>query len=89
MLVFAPADGKVIWTGVRGGYGQVVVLDHGWGLQTHFAHLSKYLVERGDQVKRGEPIAEMGNTGRSTGPHLHYEVRQDGFPTDPRNFILD
>ena len=89
MLIYAPADGKVIWTGVRGGYGQVVVIDHGWGLQTHFAHLSKYLVERGDKVRRGEPIAEMGNTGRSTGPHLHYEVRQDGFPIDPRNFILD
>lgn len=89
MLVYAPADGRVIHTGLRGSYGQVVVLDHGWGLQTHFAHLSRALVTRGDAVRRGEPIAEMGNTGKSTGPHLHYEVRQDGYPIDPRYFILD
>lgn len=89
MLVYAPADGRVIWTGLRGSYGQVVVLDHGWGLQTHFAHLSRALVTQGDAVHRGEPIAEMGNTGKSTGPHLHYEVRQDGYPVDPRHFILD
>lgn len=89
MLVYAPADGRVIHTGLRGSYGQVVVLDHGWGLQTHFAHLSRALVTRGDAVRRGEPIAEMGNTGKSTGPHLHYEVRQDGYPIDPRHFILD
>lgn len=89
MLVYAPADGIVIWTGVRGGYGQVVVLDHGMGLQTHYAHLSRYLVHRGDVVRRGDPIAEMGSTGKSTGPHLHYEVRQDGVPLDPRKFILD
>lgn len=89
MIVYAPADGIVIWTGVRGGYGQVVVLDHGMGLQTHYAHLSRYLVRPGDVVHRGDPIAEMGSTGKSTGPHLHYEVRQDGVPMDPRKFILD
>jgi murein DD-endopeptidase MepM/ murein hydrolase activator NlpD len=89
MLVYAPADGIVIWTGTRGGYGQVVVLDHGMGLQTHYAHLSQYLVKRGDTVRRGDPIAQMGSTGKSTGPHLHYEVRQDGVPMDPRQFILD
>ena len=89
MLVYAPADGVVIWTGTRGGYGQVVVLDHGMGLQTHYAHLSRYLVRRGESVRRGDPIAEMGSTGKSTGPHLHYEVRQDGVPMDPRKFILD
>ena len=89
MLIYAPADGVVIWTGVRGGYGQVVVIDHGLGLQTHYAHLSRYLVQRGQSVRRGQPIAEMGTTGKSTGPHLHYEVRQDGVPQDPRKFILD
>ncbi|HET6345212.1 MAG TPA: M23 family metallopeptidase [Myxococcota bacterium] len=85
----APADGVIIWVGRRGGYGQTVVIDHGYGLQTHFAHLSKYLVRVGDRVHRGDPIAEMGNTGSSTGPHLHYEVRRAGQPLDPRRFILD
>jgi murein DD-endopeptidase MepM/ murein hydrolase activator NlpD len=85
----APADGVIIWVGKRGGYGQTVVVDHGYGLQTHFAHLSKYLVRVGDRVHRGDPIAEMGNTGSSTGPHLHYEVRRNGQPLDPRRFILD
>ncbi len=89
MLIYAPADGIVIWTGTRGGYGQTVVIDHGMGLQTHYAHLSKYMVRKGDVIRRGDPIAEMGSTGKSTGPHLHYEVRQDGVPMDPRQFILD
>jgi murein DD-endopeptidase MepM/ murein hydrolase activator NlpD len=89
MIVYAPADGVVIWTGTRGGYGQVVVIDHGRGLQTHYAHLSDYMVTRGQNVRRGTPIARMGSTGKSTGPHLHYEVRQDGVPMDPRQFILD
>ena len=89
MRVSAPADGVVIWTGRRGGYGVTVVLDHGYGLQTHFAHLSRFLVRPGDHVRRGEPIAEIGSTGKSTGPHLHYEVRRGGEPMDPRRFILD
>ena len=89
MRVSAPADGVVIWTGLRGGYGITVVLDHGYGLQTHFAHLSRYLVAPGDHVHRGDPIAEIGSTGKSTGPHLHYEVRRGGQPMDPRHFILD
>jgi murein DD-endopeptidase MepM/ murein hydrolase activator NlpD len=89
MEIFAPADGVVIWVGSRGGYGQTVVLDHGYGLQSHYAHLSKYLVSVGDSVHRGEPIAQMGTTGKSTGPHLHYEVRRNGQPLNPRYFILD
>jgi murein DD-endopeptidase MepM/ murein hydrolase activator NlpD len=89
MEIFAPADGVVIWIGRRGGYGQVVVIDHGYGLQTHFAHLSKYLVKAGQHVKRGQRIAEMGTTGHSTGPHVHYEVRRFGQVLDPRRFILD
>lgn len=87
--ILAPADGIVIWTGSRGGYGQTVVLDHGYGIQTHFAHLSGYRVSPGDTVQRGDVIAEMGNTGRSTGPHLHYEVRRHGQPLNPVHFILD
>lgn len=89
MHVMAPADGVVIWTGRRGSYGKTVVIDHGFGMQTHYAHLSRFLVRRGQRVKRGEVFAEMGNTGVSTGPHLHYEVRRNGRPLDPGKFILD
>lgn len=89
MEILAPADGMVIWLGGRGGYGKTVVLDHGYGVQSHFAHLNKYRVGLGQRVRRGEVIAEMGSTGISTGPHLHYEVRRHGRPLDPRNFILD
>ena len=89
MKVISPAEGVVIWTGYRGGYGKTVVLDHGYGLQTHFAHLSSFLVSLGDHVRRGDFIALMGNTGKSTGPHLHYEVRLHGRPLDPRRFILN
>ncbi|MBJ81022.1 MAG: hypothetical protein CMH60_06870 [Myxococcales bacterium] len=88
-IVLAPADGVVIWAGYRGGYGKTVVLDHGYGLQTHYAHLDGYRVEVGQQVKRNQKIAEMGSTGRSTGPHLHYEVRRNGRPLDPLPFVLD
>ncbi|MEZ4273412.1 MAG: M23 family metallopeptidase [Myxococcota bacterium] len=87
--VVAPADAAVIFVGRRGGYGQTVVLDHGYGLQTHFAHLSAYRVEIGDHVKRGDIIALMGSTGKSTGPHLHYEVRRMGQPLNPLAFVLD
>lgn len=87
--IFAPADGVVIFVGLRGGYGQTVVIDHGYGLQTHYGHLSGYEVAVGDHVHRGQVIALMGSTGKSTGPHVHYEVRQFGEPLDPSRFILD
>ena len=87
--IYAPADGVVIFTGWRGGYGLTVVVDHGYDIQTHFAHLSRARIANGDRVRRGDIIASMGTTGRSTGPHLHYEVRRDGQPLDPRVFILD
>ena len=87
--IVAPADGIVIYTGWRGGYGKTVVLDHGYGIQTHYAHLSKYRVKTGQNVSRGQTIAEMGSTGHSTGPHVHYEVRRFGHPIDPAKFILD
>ena len=87
--VVAPADGYVIFVGNRGGYGKAVVLDHGYGVQTHYAHLSAYRVEVGQEVKRGQVIAAVGNTGRSTGTHLHYEVRFNGIPQDPEKYILD
>lgn len=89
MPVYAPADGTVIWTGRRGGYGLTVVIDHEFGMQTHFAHLHSYKVKRGDQIARGQNIGAVGSTGKSTGPHLHYEVRRNGNPINPVHFILD
>lgn len=88
--VFAPGDGTVIYVGNRGhGYGKTVVIDHGYGLQTHYSHLSAYKTEIGQKVRRGQVIASVGNTGRSTGAHLHYEVRFNGIPQDPEKFIFD
>lgn len=87
--IHAPADGIAIFTGLRGGYGNTLVLDHGYGLQTHFAHLSGFKTKVGQRVRRGDVIALMGNTGKSTGPHLHYEVRRFGEPLNPQHFILD
>ena len=85
----APADGAVVFVGYRGEYGKTVVIDHGYGLQSHFAHLSNYKVEVSQRVKRGQVIAAVGKTGRTTGVHLHYEVRLNGIPQDPEKFILD
>ncbi len=88
--VYSTGDGIVSFVGRRGGYGKVVEIDHGFGYMTLYAHLSKYLVRKGQKVKRGDEIALSGNTGRlSTGPHLHYEVRHNGIPLNPRNFIFD
>lgn len=88
--VIAPADGVVVFVGNRGnGYGQTIVLDHGFGVQTHFAHLASFAVGLGQHVQRGHVIAAVGNTGRSTAAHLHYEVRFHGIPEDPEKFILD
>ena len=87
--VFSAAKGMIVFVGDRGGYGKTVVVDHGFGFQTHYAHLSKYHVEIGQDVQRGQVIARVGNTGRSTGSHLHYEVRFNGVPHDPDNYILD
>jgi murein DD-endopeptidase MepM/ murein hydrolase activator NlpD len=88
-LVISPSDGTVIFAGMESGYGKVLVLDHGYGVKTRFAHLSVIDVKVGDRVKRGEKIGAVGNTGRSTGPHLHYEVRVNGMPENPRKFILE
>jgi murein DD-endopeptidase MepM/ murein hydrolase activator NlpD len=87
--VRAPADGTVVFAGVEGGYGHVLVLDHGYGLKTRYGHLSRIDVKIGDKVHRGDLVAAVGNTGRSTGPHLHYEVRVNGVPDNPRKFILE
>jgi murein DD-endopeptidase MepM/ murein hydrolase activator NlpD len=87
--VVAPSDGTVVFAGLEGGYGNVLVIDHGYGIKTRFAHLAHMLVKPGDKVTRGQHVAAVGNTGRSTGPHLHYEVRVNGIPQNPRKFILE
>lgn len=85
--VRAPANGLVIFSGLRSGYGKVVVIDHGYGIRTLFAHNSKLFINAGSAVKRGQLISEVGSTGRSTGPHLHYEVRKNGVPVNPVTFF--
>ena len=81
------ASGVVIFAGWHGGYGRKLVIYHGFGYTTVYAHLYKMNVEVGDEVEKGEVIATMGNTGNSTGPHLHYEVLVDGIPNNPKNFL--
>jgi murein DD-endopeptidase MepM/ murein hydrolase activator NlpD len=86
--VVATADGTVSSSGFeKGGYGKKVVIDHGFGFQTVYAHLSKAVVRQGQHIRRGDIIAFSGNTGRSTGPHLHYEVRKDGFVVNPTAYF--
>ncbi len=85
----APADGVVTFVGREGGYGNMLVINHGHGLVTRYGHLSGFKVKLGQKVKRNQIIATVGNTGRSTGPHLHYEVLMAGVPTNPRYYILD
>ena len=85
--VVASADGIVSRAGIRSGYGKLVVIDHGYGYQTYYGHNSKMFVKVGQRVKRGEKIAAVGNTGRSTGSHLHYEVRVNGTPVNPRKYL--
>ena len=87
--VIAPANGLVVFTGRKGGFGNLIIISHGHGITTRYGHLSKILVKVGQHVKRGEKIGEIGNTGRSTGPHLHYEVRLNGVPVNPRRYILN
>lgn len=86
--VYATADGIVKSRKGNTGYGKTVILDHGYGIKTIYAHLNKYIVNPGDKVERGDLIAYSGNTGRSTGPHLHYEVRVNNIPVNPRHYFL-
>lgn len=86
--VFATGNAKVTFTGWKQGYGNTVILDHGFGYETLYAHLYKPLVRKGQKVRRSDIIALVGNTGKSTGPHLHYEVRLNGRPVDPRNYYF-
>ena len=86
-MVYAPADGVVFFAGVRSGYGKFLILSHPFGFSTAYGHLSKILVRPGQYVRRGDPIAKVGNTGRSTGPHLHYEVRYLSYWLNPLKFL--
>lgn len=85
----APAAGVVVRAGANGSYGQFVALDHGYGVQTRYGHLNTIQVKVGQRVKRHQPIATLGNSGRSTGPHVHYEVIVGGVPVNPAKYILD
>ncbi len=86
--IFATGNGTVTYSGWRQGYGETIVIDHGFNYETLYAHCSKRLVRVGQKVKRGDVIALVGNTGKSTGPHVHYEVHYGGRPIDPRNFYF-
>lgn len=86
-LVKSTASGRVVMAGRRGGYGNCVVINHGNGFETYYGHLSKILIKTGQQVKAGDRIGKIGSTGRSTGPHLHYEVHRYGKIINPRSFL--
>ena len=85
--VVAPANGVVTEAGWKGGYGNMIEIDHGNGLKTRYGHLSKIEVQVGDSLSRGQLMAFVGSTGRSTGPHLHYELRLNDRPINPRRFL--
>ena len=87
--IHAPAAGVIVFAGKKSGYGQIVMVDHGYGLETWYGHTSRILVKPGQKIKRGQTIALIGNSGRSTGSHLHYEVHVNGIPVDPINYILE
>ncbi|MBA5628993.1 M23 family metallopeptidase [Moheibacter lacus] len=85
--IYATGDGKVTLAGREGGYGNVVKIKHGYGYETLYAHMSKIKTRSGQNVKRGDIIGYVGNTGLSTGPHLHYEIHKDGQPIDPVSYF--
>ncbi|MTI93909.1 MAG: hypothetical protein FH749_00240 [Firmicutes bacterium] len=85
--VFATGNGRVTFAGYRSSYGYLIIVDHGYGLQTYYAHLSRIRVQSGQVVEKGQLIGNVGNSGASTGPHLHYEVRRYGSPVNPINYL--
>lgn len=86
--IIAAADGHVTFAGYHSAYGNMVVIDHGYGMTTKYGHCSRLHVQVGDRIQRGELIGKVGNTGRSTGPHLHFEVLQDGVHVNPKRFLV-
>jgi murein DD-endopeptidase MepM/ murein hydrolase activator NlpD len=87
--IIAPADGLVVFAGREGGFGNMIIVDHGYGITTRYGHCSSLEAKLGDKVKRGDIIARVGSTGRSTGPHLHYEVAVNGVAVNPNRYILN
>ena len=87
--VFATADGLVVFSKTKGYLGKAVILDHGHGIVTRYGHLSKIIAKKGTLVKRGDLIGLIGSTGRTTGSHVHYEVRLNGVPVNPAKYILN
>ncbi len=87
--VHATGNGTISFVGIKSGYGLTVEIDHGFGYRTVYAHLSKILVKKGQKVLRGDVIAKTGDSGLSTGPHLHYEVEHDGIKENPADFFFD
>lgn len=87
--IFAPANGRVEKVAYSGGYGRMVIIDHGYGYKTRYAHLNKILVRKGQKIERGEKIGLIGNSGLSTGPHLHYEVIKDNVKVNPINYYFN
>lgn len=85
----APGDGQVVETGWHQGYGNCVRISHGYGYETLYGHMNKITVRKGEKIKKGEKIGEVGDTGLSTAPHLHYEVHYKGKPINPINFCMD
>jgi len=84
----AAADGVVTYAARRGGHGRTVIIDHGNGYKTKYSHLRKFFVKKGDAVKAGNLIAGMGSSGRSTGTHLHFEIRRNDKPIDPLSHLM-
>ena len=82
--IHATQGGTVTFAGDRGGYGNVVMIDHGNGVETRYAHCHELFVKEGDKIPAGSLVGSVGSTGRSTGPHLHFEVRKDGVALDPQ-----
>jgi murein DD-endopeptidase MepM/ murein hydrolase activator NlpD len=87
--IIAPADGVVTFAANKWLIGNMITIDHGHGMVTQYGHLKEFVAKKGDHVKRGQVIAKVGNTGRSTGPHVHYMVRLNGVPVNPEKYILD
>jgi murein DD-endopeptidase MepM/ murein hydrolase activator NlpD len=85
--ILAVADGLVVFTGVRNGYGNTLDIRHANGLVTRYAHNQKILVKEGDLVEKGQVVAKLGSSGRATGPHLHFEVLEDGEQVDPMKYV--
>ncbi|MEM1380458.1 MAG: M23 family metallopeptidase [Pseudomonadota bacterium] len=86
-IVRAAQSGRVVFRGRKRGFGRLIIIDHGGGVQTYYAHLSGYKTRKGRKVKRGQPIGKVGSSGHSTGPHLHFEMRMNGRSVDPTGVV--